>query len=60
MMTEIHAKPSKSSRTDPPDPPSSSGTGADGAGKKRPIDKSGAGPGVEKKKKEKKKALKRL
>lgn len=68
MMTEIHAKPSRSSRTEP-ELPAGSHSGTSGvlgdttAGKKRPIDKSsasGSSSGVEKKKKDKKKALKRL
>ena len=63
MMTEIHAKPSRTSRTETVSS-SSTGTsdGVDAAGKKRPIDKSSvsATVGVEKKKKDKKKALKRL
>ena len=67
MMTEIHAKPSRSSRTEPELPEGfhsgTSGTRGDTAGKKRPVDKSsvsGTATGIEKKKKDKKKALKRL
>lgn len=63
MMTEIHAKPSRTSRTETVNS-SSTGTsgGVDAAGKKRPIEKSSvsATVGVEKKKKDKKRALKRL
>lgn len=53
MMTSIHAKPSRSDAC--------SSSGLDIAGKKRPLD-SGviAAPSLEKRKKDKKKALKRL
>ena len=67
MMTEIHAQPSHTlalGGSDQPAPSSSSGGrgGMDGdlergVGKKRPIDKSSA---IDRRKKEKKKALKRL
>ena len=63
MMTEIHAKPSRTSRTETVSSVSTGASdGVDTAGKKRPIDKSSvsATVGVEKKKKDKKKALKRL
>ena len=68
MMTEIHALPSRvlaSVRTDQSACSSSSssgmesGCGLEGAGKKRPIEKSGA-TAVDRKKRDKKKALKRL
>lgn len=61
MMTEIHAKPSRTSRTETMNSSGVSG-GVDAAGKKRPIEKSSvsATVGVEKKKKDKKRALKRL
>ena len=69
MMTEIHAKPSRSSRTETELPQGSNSDTrgvhvmGDTAGRKRPIDKSsasGTSTGVEKRKKDKKKALKRL
>ena len=65
MMTDIHAKPSRSSRTEVAGNSSTSGgtsDSLDGTGKKRPIDRSSASViiGVEKKKKDKKRALKRL
>ena len=54
MMTTIHAKPS-SSRGEP----STSGMSS-GASKKRPLESALTASGLEKKKKDKKKALKRL
>lgn len=65
MMTEIHAKPSRSTATVRTDSEVSRAdmTGADTAGKKRPIEKSSVSAavmGTERKKKDKKKALKRL
>ncbi len=56
MMTEIHAKPSKSSR---PETDVSAADGVSGAGKKRLVDRSSVASGAGKKK-DKKKALKRL
>ena len=55
MMTTIHAKPSSSSRGEP----STSGVSG-GASKKRPLESALTASGLEKKKKDKKKALKRL
>ena len=53
MMTGIHAKPSRGSEA--------GASGSDVTGKKRPLDSAaGTGSGLEKRKKDKKKALKRL
>lgn len=52
MMTTIHAKPSRGATE-------TSGSEGGGVSKKRPLD-SASGSGLEKKKKDKKKALKRL
>lgn len=65
MMTDIHAKPSRSSRAEVAGNSSANGDTSDcldATGKKRPIDRSSATAfvGVEKKKKDKKRALKRL
>ena len=52
MMTNIHAKPSRSDACS---------SGSDIAGKKRPLDSGvAAAPSLEKRKRDKKKALKRL